>query len=108
MSDQVQTQAQETRKTALCDSCGVVGLINEVPHHQAGNDKVWHYCDSCKAAHDKEAATLKNLKELQKTHPEHVNKPEIAGMFNSGKTLDEVKKYLDTTKQPSLEAEVQQ
>lgn len=97
----------DEREVGLCESCNQERPLNDVPHHQDGNDKVWKYCDACTEVHEKEVKTLAALKELRNTHPEAVNDPKVAGYFNAGKTLDEVKKILDTTKQPSLEAEVE-
>ena len=89
-----------------CDSCGKNAELIEVSHHQAGNKAVWHYCQDCKMAHDKEVAITNALKELAKTHSVAVNRSDVLNMLKEGKSVEEIKKFLDTTKQPELEAEV--
>lgn len=89
-----------------CDSCDNHGELFDVPHHQAGNPKVWKYCARCKAVHEKEAAVLHGLQELAKTHPEAVDTPDIAGKIRAGMSVEDVKSELDRNRQPLLEAEI--
>lgn len=89
-----------------CESCGVTAQLFDVPHHQIGNPKVWHYCARCKAVHEKELVVLTELKEIAQTHPTQADTPKVAGMLHEGKTVEEIKAELDRTRQPDLEAEI--
>jgi hypothetical protein len=91
---------------STCDSCGKATATTDVDHHQEGNDVKWKYCDMCKRAHDTEAYVNTNLRQLMLTHPADADKPEMAGMFRNGQSLDDVVRFIDTNKQPALEAEV--
>jgi hypothetical protein len=98
---------QSVEVASACESCNAKDVeLFDVPHHQEGNNKIWKYCSRCKDLHLKELTVNKNLKELLNTHPDGANTPAIAAMFHEGKSVDEVKKFLDTNKQPELEAEV--
>lgn len=113
MDEQVQEQPVKEAKPeevqlteGVCDSCGKTAELIETPHQQEGNETVHHYCADCKALHDKEIAVNSNLKELAKTHPQDANSSAVAALFHEGHSVEDVKKYLDTHKEPELEAEV--
>ncbi len=68
-------EAQPEVQAARCDSCGAITELFAIPHHQAGNDKVWQYCSRCKTAHDLEVATNDRLLEVMAVNPAAVNDP---------------------------------
>lgn len=70
-------------KTPVCDSCGQDKPLTDVPHAQEGNPHVWHYCATCKFAHDVEAEVVKLLKVLAGKDPVAANDPKVVGDIRS-------------------------
>jgi len=63
-------------ESGVCDSCGNVAPLFNVPHAQDQNLKVWHYCEKCKKEHSIEKATQTRLKEIFRTDPAGANNPD--------------------------------
>lgn len=50
-----------------CQSCGAVGTVFHVPHHQPNNPVMHEYCERCEFAYEKEVAVNDELRQLSAT-----------------------------------------